>query len=60
MDTPKLLARGAHPATIAAYCLLAICFGYVGFRRQCIRVLSAGKPSPGTRGTPPPKPGQGG
>ena len=49
LDTPKLLAHGAHPATITAYCLLAIGFGYVGFRRQCIRLLSpssGGSPGP--------------
>ena len=40
LDTPKLLARGSHPATIAAYCLLTIGIGYVGFRRQCMRVLT--------------------
>ncbi len=40
LDTPKLLAHGAHPATIVTYCLLAIGVGYVGFRRQCIRILS--------------------
>lgn len=41
LDTPKLLEHGAHPATIAIYCLLTICFGYRGFRRHCIRVLSS-------------------
>jgi hypothetical protein len=49
VDTPKLLARGAHPATIAAYCLIAIGVGYVGFRRQCVRLLSpltGGSPGP--------------
>ncbi len=60
LDTIKLLQHGAHPATIVAYCVLAIGVGYVGFRRQCIRVLSAGEPSPGTKGTPPPKPGRAG
>ncbi|QEL19435.1 hypothetical protein [Limnoglobus roseus] len=43
LDTPKLLASGTHPATIAAYCSLTIGFGYIGFRRQCIRCLA---PSP--------------
>lgn len=46
LDTARLLQHGAHPATIAAYCVLTIGAGYVGFRRQCIRVLSAG---PGER-----------
>lgn len=40
LDTPKLLAHGAHPAGIAAYCLFTVGVGYVGFRRQCVRVLA--------------------
>jgi hypothetical protein len=44
LDTPRLLERGAHPATVAAYCVLTIGVGYIGFRRQCIRVLSPGAP----------------
>ena len=40
LDTPQLLERGAHPAIIAIYCLLMTGFGYVGFRRQCVRMLS--------------------
>ena len=40
LDTPKLLEHGAPPAAIAAYCVLTIGFGYVGFRRSCIAVLS--------------------
>lgn len=40
LDTPKLLEHGAHPIWIGIYCLLTIAFGYVGFRRQCVRVLS--------------------
>lgn len=52
LDTPKLLAHGAHPAAIAAYCAATIGAGYVGFRRQCIRVLS---PRPAE--APPPGPG---
>ena len=40
LDAPKLLARGAHPAALAAYCLLTLGFGYVGFRRQCVRALT--------------------
>ncbi len=38
-DTPKLLEHGAHPIWIAIYCLLTIGCGYIGFRRQCVRVL---------------------
>jgi hypothetical protein len=41
LDTPKLLEHGANPVTIGIYCLLTIGFGYVGFRRHCIRVLSS-------------------
>ena len=39
LDTPKLLEDGAHPLTIAFYCILTIDFGYVGFRRECLRVF---------------------
>ena len=42
LDTPRLLQHGAHPVTIAAYCVLTIGVGYAGFRRQCVRVLSPG------------------
>jgi hypothetical protein len=45
LDTPRLLERGAHPATVAAYCVLTIGVGYVGFRRECVRVLSPGASS---------------
>jgi hypothetical protein len=44
LDTPRLLEQGAHPATIAIYCLVTIVVGYVGFRRQCIRLLSPDPP----------------
>ena len=40
LDTPKLLREGAHPITIALYCLLTIGAGYVGFRRSCIRFFA--------------------
>jgi hypothetical protein len=49
LDTPKLLARGAHPATVAAYCLLTVGVGYVGFRRECVRLLAPPGGSPGGR-----------
>jgi len=39
LDTPKLLEHGANPITIGIYCFLTIGFGYVGFRRSCIRLL---------------------
>ena len=40
LDTTKLLRQGAAPVTIAAYCVVTIGVGYVGFRRECIRALS--------------------
>ena len=40
LDTPKMLEHGAHPISIAVYCLLTIGFGYVGFRRYCTFVPS--------------------
>jgi hypothetical protein len=45
LDAPRLLAHGAYPLAVAAYCLVTIGAGYLGFRRQCIRVLS---PVPGS------------
>lgn len=50
LDTPRLLQQGANAATIAAYCTATIAVGYVGFRRQCVRVLAADQPhaAPGT------------
>lgn len=39
LDTPKMLEHGAHPISVAIYCLLTIGFGYVGFRRHCAFVL---------------------
>lgn len=52
LDTPKLLEHGAHPISIAIYCMLTIGFGYVGFRRQCIVVL-APAPAPDENNTNP-------
>ncbi len=40
LDTTKLLEHGAHPASIAVYCVVTIAVGYIGFRRQCVLVLS--------------------
>jgi hypothetical protein len=40
LDTPKMLEHGAHPVSISAYCALTIGIGYVGFRSQCVRLLS--------------------
>ena len=39
LDTSKLLDLGAHPASIAAYCIGTIGFGYMGFRTECVRIL---------------------
>ncbi len=39
LDTPKMLEHGACPVLIALYCVLTISFGYIGFRRSCIRIL---------------------
>lgn len=53
LDKARLLQHGAHPATIAAYCILTIGVGYVGFRRQSIRVLSPEELEPtATKGKP--------
>jgi hypothetical protein len=46
LDTPKLLEHGANPLTIGAYCVVTIGFGYVGFRRSCIRAWSQPDPDP--------------
>lgn len=40
LDTPRLLEHGAPPAAIGLYCLLAIGFGYWGFRRACLRAFA--------------------
>lgn len=47
-DTPKMLEHGAHPISIAIYCVLTIGFGYVGFRRHCVLVLA---PTPDEKST---------
>ncbi|XZE52044.1 hypothetical protein SH139x_003722 [Planctomycetaceae bacterium SH139] len=39
LDTPRLLAAGAHPATIMLYCLFTIGTGYTWFRSDCIYFL---------------------
>ena len=41
LDTQKLLEHGASPVTIGIYCALTTGIGYVGFRRSCLRFLSA-------------------
>jgi hypothetical protein len=45
LDTPRLLAAGAHPASIVIYCALTIGLGYVWFRSDCIQVLAARRKS---------------
>lgn len=44
LDTNRLLNHGAHPLTIALFCLITLSSGYVRFRRSCIRVFN-GRPS---------------
>lgn len=39
LDTPRLLAAGASPVAIAAYCVLTIGFGYRRFRADVVAVL---------------------
>lgn len=41
LDTPQLLQHGAHPVTIVAYCVVTIVCGYVGLRRQSLRLFRA-------------------
>ena len=40
LDTTKLLQHGTHPMWIIVYCAATIGFGYVGFRRYCVRLLT--------------------
>ncbi len=51
LDTPKLLEHGAHPFSIAIYCLLTTGFGHVGLRRQCLFVLTS-NPAKDSTGSP--------
>ncbi|QDV61047.1 MraY-like glycosyltransferase [Crateriforma conspicua] len=46
LDTPRLLAAGAHPGSIVVYCMVTIGVGYVWFRSDCIHFL-APQPSGG-------------
>jgi hypothetical protein len=46
LDTTKLLEHGAHPIWIAGYCAATIGFGYAGFRRHCLRILSQPQQTP--------------
>jgi len=45
LDTARLLSAGAHPASIAIYCVTTIGLGYAWFRSDCIHYLSAPKPT---------------
>lgn len=40
LDTPRLLAEGASPIAIAAYCAATIWIGYVRFRRSVLEVFT--------------------
>ncbi len=44
LDTPRLLAAGVHPATLAAFCLVTILVGYFRFRADCLGLLSPHQP----------------
>jgi hypothetical protein len=39
LDTQRLLHHGAHPLSVVAFSAVAIAGGYVGFRRECVRLL---------------------
>lgn len=43
LDTPKLLEHGAWPASVLAFCVVAIIVGYIGFRHQCQVQLAASR-----------------
>ncbi|QDT59598.1 hypothetical protein SV7mr_21070 [Stieleria bergensis] len=44
LDTARLLNSGVHPLLIAAFCVITIPCGYLGFRRSCIEWLSPPTP----------------
>jgi len=48
LDTSQLLEHGAHWLTIGMYCAATIGFGYFGFRRSCMRLLSSAGPAQST------------
>lgn len=39
LDTAQLLEHGAHPASIAVYCLTTILCGYISLRRSVLNML---------------------
>ncbi len=46
LDTARLLQEGASSFSIFMFCTFAIATGYLGFRRQCVRLLSSGAGGP--------------
>lgn len=48
LDTPRLLAAGASPITIALFCSATISFGYTRFRGECIANLTTKTTNPNT------------
>ena len=40
LDTARLLAAGAHPATIVIFCTSTIAIGYRRFRADCVQIWS--------------------
>ncbi len=40
LDTPRLMEKGASPFWIALFCTVTISFGYVGFRKACVLLLT--------------------
>jgi hypothetical protein len=46
LDTQRLLAAGAWPASIVAYCVLTMVPGYIGFRRACVELLRVRQANP--------------
>lgn len=46
LDTQRLLAADAHPATILVYCAVTIGLGYVWFREDCRRYIVATRSEP--------------
>ena len=53
LDTPRLLDAGAWPLSILFYCGVTIGFGYFGFRRNCIELLSPSEFFQSARGMKP-------
>lgn len=50
LDTPRLLAAGAAPLSIIAFCSATIALGYVRFRADCVDLLSREAREPPTQG----------